>query len=220
MIKQAISHFLSGYVFKSSDVDQIDFVAARCQYLYVAKGCSVFERGDDPKGLYVIVRGQLKLGVTSLQGLEKIINIIGPGDFFGEATLFLERRYPFYAQATIDSEVLLIPKSTFFSQLDEDAYMGRKMLADLSVKTHRMLQDIEMLSLQSSTQRFIGYTQTTAGNALTLPASKTMIASLLNISPETLSRTMAKLHHSGFIELKGKEVRITNLEKLRSYEMN
>jgi len=54
---------------------------------------------------------------------------------------------------------------------------------------------------------------------ITLPASKTTIASLLNLTPETLSRTIAKLQQLGLIEVNGKDVMIIDVKKLRSYDL-
>ena len=46
------------------------------------------------------------------------------------------------------------------------------------------------------------------------------IASLLNLTPETLSRTIAKLQQLGLIEVSGKEITITDLAKLRHYDLS
>ena len=199
--------------------------AEHSQLIDFPKGTSVFNRGDAAVGLYILLEGQLKLGVTSPQGAEKIISIISPGESFGEAILFMERQFPVYAQAILDSQVLLVPKSQIFYMLDNDLLFARKMLAGLSIRMHQLVQDIEMLSLQSCTQRFIGYLlQISAdapdGSKITLPTSKTTIASLLNLTPETLSRTLAKLQQLELIEVSGKDVSITDVKKLRRYDLS
>jgi len=220
-ISQSLSAF---FMFKELSAEQIASIAEHSQLIDYPKGTSVFNRGEAAIGLYILLKGQLKLGVTSPQGSEKIISIVSPGDSFGEAILFLERQFPVYAQATLDSKVLLVPKNLIFSMLDNDTLLARKMLAGLSVRMHQLVQDIEMLSLQSCTQRFIGYLLQISADAsdasnITLPASKTTIASLLNLTPETLSRTMAKLQQQGLIEVNGKDVMITDVKKLRSYDL-
>jgi len=220
-ISQALSEF---FMFKELSAEQITRIAEHSQLIDFPKSTAVFNRGEAALGLYILLEGQLKLGVTSPQGSEKIISIVSPGDSFGEAILFLERQFPVYAQATLDSKVLLVPKSLIFSMLDNDTMFARKMLAGLSVRMHQLVQDIEMLSLQSCTQRFIGYLLQISADAsdasnITLPASKTTIASLLNLTPETLSRTMAKLQQLGLIEVNGKDVMIIDVKKLRSYDL-
>jgi len=212
-------------MFKELASEQIETIALHSQLIQFPKGTSVFNRGDAAVGLYILLDGQLKLGVTSPQGSEKIISIVTPGESFGEAILFLERQFPVYAQATLDSDVLLVPKSLIFSMLDNDPLFSRKMLAGLSIRMHQLVQDIEMLSLQSCTQRFIGYLLQISADApdasnITLPASKSTIASLLNLTPETLSRTLAKLQQLGLIAVNGKDVMITDVKKLHSYELS
>lgn len=81
-----------------------------------------------------------------------------------------------------------------------------------------------MLSLQSCTQRFIGYLLQISADVsdiskITLPARKATIASLLNLTPETLSRTIAKLQQMELIEVRGKDVMITDVKKLRNYDL-
>ena len=222
LISQTLSNF---FMFKELGSEQIETIALHSQLIEFPKGTSVFNRGDAAVGLYILLDGQLKLGVTSPQGTEKIISIVTPGESFGEAILFLERQFPVYAQATLDSGVLLVPKSLIFSMLDNDPLFSRKMLAGLSVRMHQLVQDIEMLSLQSCTQRFIGYLLQISADApdasnITLPASKSTIASLLNLTPETLSRTLAKLQQLGLIEVNGKDVMITDVKKLHSYDLS
>lgn len=221
-ISQTLSEF---FMFRELSSEQIARIAEHSQLIDFPKGTSVFNRGDAAVGLYILLEGQLKLGVTSPQGAEKIISIITPGESFGEAILFMERQFPVYAQAIMDSHVLLVPKSLIFSMLDNDHLFARKMLAGLSIRMHQLVQDIEMLSLQSCTQRFIGYLlQISAdapdGSKITLPTSKTTIASLLNLTPETLSRTLAKLQQLELIEVNGKDVSITDVKKLRKYDLS
>lgn len=123
-------------MFKELSPAQINMITEHSQLIDFSKGTSVFNRGDTAQGLYILLGGQLKLGVTSPQGSEKIISIVSPGESFGEAILFLERQFPVYAQAIMDSQVLLIPKHLIFSMLDNDPMLSRKMLAGLSVRMH------------------------------------------------------------------------------------
>jgi len=226
MNKSFISQTLADFfMFRELATEQIKTIAGHSQLIEFPRGTSVFNRGDAAVGLYILLEGQLKLGVTSPQGTEKIISIVTPGESFGEAILFLERQFPVYAQAILDSQVLLVPKNLIFSMLDHDPLFSRKMLAGLSVRMHQLVQDIEMLSLQSCTQRFIGYLLQISADApdasnITLPASKTTIASLLNLTPETLSRTLAKLQQLELIAVNGKDVMITDVKKLRRYDLS
>lgn len=200
-----------------------DRLVANIKLISLARGDVLFNRGDQSLGFYILKEGQIKLGLSSAQGIEKIIDIVTPGKSFGEAITFLDRPAPVTAQATQQSTVLLIPKKTLFDLLQEDPSVARHMLASLSVRMHHLVNSIESISLLSGTQRLIGYllqlnSLTPESTTVTLNSTKVTIASLLNITPETLSRIMHKLTEAGLIAVYGKEIDILDYEGLRKFE--
>jgi len=222
--KSFIAHRLSEfYMFSELQPAQIQKLANGTRLIDISRGTYLFNRGDKAHGFYLLLDGQVKLGVISPQGDEKIIGLIQPGQSFGEAVLFLERSFPIYAQATLDSKVLLITREAIFDILDNDVTVVRRMLAGISARNRQLVNDIESISLQNSTQRLIGYllqisTDSVNPGRVHLPANKVTIASMLNITPETLSRIMLRLHNAGLIEVNGKEIIITNVDGLRNFE--
>lgn len=222
LIAQRLSEF---YLFSQLQPAQIEQLAAGTRLLDVPRGTTLFSRGDRAHGFYLLLAGQIKLGVISPQGDEKVIGLIQPGHSFGEAVLFLERSFPIYAQATLDSKVLVIARDAIFGILDSDVMVVRRMLAGLSARNHQLINDIESISLQNSAQRLIGYLLQISAESpnparVQLPASKLTIASMLNITPETLSRVMLKLHNAGLIDVNGKEIVITDVAGLRKFELD
>lgn len=219
-----ITQLLFGFfMFRELLTAQVKLIAEHCEVVDAPRNTNIFNRGDPARGLYILLSGQLKLGISSPHGIEKVIKLVSPGESFGEAVLFLEREFPVYAQVTQDARVLLVPKNVIFSLLESDPSVARKMLAGLSMRMHQLVQDIEMLSLQSCTQRFIGYLLQISADApdasnVTLPATKATIASLLNLTPETLSRTMAKLQQQGLIVVHGKKIVIPDVSRLRAFD--
>ncbi len=211
------------YMFSELQPAQIEQLAAGTRMLDAPRGTTLFNRGDRAHGFYLLLEGQIKLGVISPQGDEKVIGLIQPGQSFGEAVLFLERSFPIYAQATLDSKVLLIIRDAIFDILDNDVTVVRRMLAGISARNRQLINDIESISLQNSTQRLIGYllqisTESPNPVRVQLPANKLTIASMLNITPETFSRVMLRLNNAGLIEVNGKEIVITNVAGLRNFE--
>lgn len=211
------------YMFSELQAAQIEQLVSGTRVLDVQRGGTLFNRGDQAHGFYLLLEGQIKLGVISPQGDEKVIGLIQPGQSFGEAVLFLERSFPIYAQATLDSKVLLITRDAIFDILDSDVTVVRRMLAGISARNRQLVNDIESISLQTSTQRLIGYllqisTDSPNPERVQLPANKLTIASMLNITPETLSRVMLRLQNARLIEVNGKEIVITNVAGLRNFE--
>lgn len=212
-------------LFNEMEPAEIELIARGARELRVARGEVLFQRGDPSTGFYLVVHGQIKLALSSPQGVEKVVELIGPGQSFGEAVMFMGRPYPVYSQALMDSLLLHISKTVIFDGIDHDPGLARKMLAGLSLRLHRLIHDVESCTLHSSTQRVITYLvqrgqEIAAGGKdvdISFPANKNIIASSLNITPETFSRILYTLAEAGLIEVKGKDVHIFDLDNLGSY---
>ena len=203
---------------------QIEQVAAACREKRVAKGEMLFQRGDKPRGFFIVVSGQMKLAISSPQGQEKVVEVIGPRHSFGEAVMFMDRPYPVFAEAASDSLVLHIPRQTVAELIEGDQSFAYAMLAGLSIRLHSLVQDVESYSLRSSSQRVIGYLLQLCPPGgegaveVGLPIPKQVIASLLNLTPETFSRILHDLDTAGLIEVRGKQVLIADLRRLREFD--
>ncbi len=212
-------------LFSGLDTGEIARIARGTREIHVAKGDILFHKGDSPTGFYLVVYGQVKLAISSSQGSEKVVDILSQGQTFGEAVMFMERPYMVYAQALKDSQLLLIAKSAILDELEKDPKLGRKMIASLSMRLHHLITDVEAYSLHSGRQRIIGYLlrETTdtddAALTITLPTSKGVIASRLNLTQEHFSRILHELTEAGLIVVEGRRITIPDVPKLRAYDL-
>jgi CRP/FNR family transcriptional regulator, dissimilatory nitrate respiration regulator len=213
-------------LFSELGKQEITRISMGTQLLRVARDTTVFHRGDRCTGFYVVVHGQVKLGFTSTSGNEKVVKIITRGGTFGEAVMFMDRPHIVYAQALCDCLLLHVAKATVFAEISQDPLFARKMLAGISLRLHSLVDDVEAYSLHSGMQRVIGYLlryETGPADAegrieVRLPANKGIIASRLNLTPETFSRILHDLARSNLISINGKTVHILDEEKLRCFE--
>lgn len=211
-------------MFSDMAPEELDRIAAGTNTLHVEKGASIFRTGEPCQGFHAIVFGQVKLGFTSPQGTEKVVEIMRPGQTFGEALMFLEKPYIVNAQALADSMLLHISKAVVFEGIERDPGFARRLLSGLSRRLHGLVADVEAYSLRSSIERVTGYLlrdiPDEAGRdgkpvEVNLSPGKSVIASRLNMSPEHFSRTLHDLSSSGLIEVDGRTIRILDLAKLR-----
>lgn len=222
-----ISAFLANLpLFKELSPEQIERVALGTRAMDLARGELLFHRGDPCEGFHLVAYGQVKLAITSPQGAEKVIEVIGPGMSFGEAVMFLEKPYPVYAQALSDTLLLHVSKDVVFAEIDRNPQFSRQLLGGLSRRLHGLVGDVEAYSLRSGAQRVIGYLLRDVrvlepqGNRgeVTLPIGKGVIASRLNLTPQHFSRILHELTARGLIAVEGRRVLITDLERLRTYD--
>jgi CRP/FNR family transcriptional regulator, dissimilatory nitrate respiration regulator len=210
-------------LFKELAADEIDRLAAGTVELHVPRGEILFNKGDPCVGIHVVLYGQVKLAFVTSAGGEKVVEIIGPGSSFGEALMFMEKPYIVMAQTLADSLLLHVSKSAVFDGIARDPGFAQRMLAGLSRRLHSLVSDVESYSLQSGTQRVIGYLlredtgDDTGPSKVMLPTAKAVVASRLNLTPEHFSRILHDLTEAKLIEVVGREVRITDIAKLRAH---
>jgi CRP-like cAMP-binding protein len=211
-------------MFSEMGAGELDRVAAGTLPVYAEKGESIARAGDPCTGFHVVVYGQVKLGFTSPQGVEKVIEIIRPGQSFGEALMFLDKPYIVFAEALADSMLLHVAKRVVFEELERDPAFARRMLSGLSRRLHGLVRDVEAYTLRSGSERVIGYLLADVpdgadGNGapveVNLSPGKSVIASRLNMTPEHFSRILHDLQQGGLIEVNGRTVRIPSLARLR-----
>ena len=204
-----------------SDTD-IERVSRYTRDRHVARGEVLFQRGDQAHGFYFVVSGQVKLAFSSPQGTEKVVEIVGPMQSFGEAVMFMNKPYPVFAEALAETALIHVGQAVVGDLIDQDSSFARKLLAGMSIRLHSLIQDVETYSLRSSTQRVVDYLLHTAGDTspceLDLPTSKQVIASLLNLTPETLSRIFHDLSKAGLISVHGKHITLHDPGKLARYQ--
>ena len=214
-------------LFQELAPEQIAALETACRERRLSKSEMLFQKGDTPKGFFVVVFGQIKLAFPSSQGNEKVVQILGPRQSFGEAIMFLNRPSPVFAEGLMDSLLLHIASAPVFELLKSDPLFARRMLAGLSLRLHSLVHDVETYSLRSSTQRVVGYllqhcpqNEACEGSLdISLPTSKQVIASRLNLTPETLSRIFHDLSNNGLIEVSGKKITINDVARLREFDL-
>ena len=215
-------------LFQELTPEQLKLLEPACRERRLSKGAMLFQKGDPAKGFFVVVFGQVKLAFPSAQGNEKVVQIVGPRQSFGEAVMFLDLPCPVFAEALVDSLLLHIGNTPVFELLETDPLFARRMLAGLSMRLHSLVQDVETYSLRSSAQRVVGYLlqHCPQGDAecegtfdISLPTSKQVIASRLNLTPETLSRIFHDLTANGLIAVSGKQITIIDAKRLREFDL-
>ena len=212
-------------MFRTAQAAELDVIAAGSRIINIAKGNPLFHQGDPCTGFHLVLSGGIRLAFTSPDGREHTAKIAVAGDHFAEAVMFLGQPYPLNAFAMQDAEVLFIGKDAVDTCLKQNPDFSRILIANLSIQLHQFANKIATLTLHNATQRVIGYLlryiekgeQTENGVRFKLPASKHVIASHLNISPETLSRTLRQLEDMGLMRVDGKKISIPDIEKFRNF---
>lgn len=199
-------------------------IAQGARVVRCPRGASVFHQGECCTGVYLVAIGHVKVYLTSVQGAEKVVDIVQPGECFGEAMMFLEQPYPVSAEALTPCCLLHVSKAAVLAEMARDPASVREVLVSLARRTQGLLQDVEAYSLQTGRQRVVAYllsrvapeAQVDEAVMVVLPVSKQVIASRLNLTQEHFSRTLHELDAAGLIRLAGRRLAIPCVAGLRA----
>ena len=197
----------------------LDRFVERVRIVQLSRNEIIFHQGQGVHSLYSVMSGQIKLVVTAPTGAAKVVEIVGPDRSFGEALMFLERPSPVSAQAVVKTEVVEISSELIFSAMEESKGVCRALLGGLSYRLHHLVSDLESCCLQNSTERVARFIADELGDdprkvSFTFPANKNVIASQLNLAPESFSRVLHQLSAKKIIEVHGRELTVLDRKRL------
>lgn len=206
-------------LFSGLGQEELQLLLADAWIQSFARNAVLFLQDDPASRFYVIIDGWVKLFRTSEDGDESVIAVFGSGDSFAEAAIFDSAVYPVSAAVVDDSRLLVVPAKPFLAQLSQHGEYALNIMASMSRHLHRLIYQVEQLTLKSSTERVAEFLvrlcpETEGAANVRLPLDKALIAGRLGMQPETLSRSLAKLRRFG-VESKGSEVTIPDITALR-----
>ena len=188
-------------------------------------GQSLFRQGTACPGLHLVASGRIKLSIQAEHGSERVIDLVGPGESLGELALLMSQPYMMSAEAVADSSIVQLAADAVFDQIQHNRKFLRSLLREVCVRLNRRNRDLESHLLLNGTQRVIGYLLSQlprdevggAADTITLPAKKSIIASRLNVTQEHFSRVLRDIQTAGLIEVSGREIRLTDVARLRDF---
>jgi CRP-like cAMP-binding protein len=181
----------------------------------------LFDRGQPAKHFYIVLEGQVNLVLYSKAGEEKIVDILGPGQSFAEAVMFMSGPlYPVSAVAAGASRIARFSSAEYVGLLRESPETCLRMLGHLSQRLHMRIREIEYLTLDSATHRLVRLLEgrVPAGSdgphEIQLQESRQEIASRLSMKPETLSRILRTLADAGVVIVQGRTLQVPSRARL------
>lgn len=190
----------------------------RCQVLRFGAGSSVFDEGQPARTFYLVQSGLVKIFKLNPKGQEQILAVLSKGNTFAEAAVFMGGRYPASCQCLEDSELISVERDAILNVLSHDPELALRMMAGMALKLRRLVSMVEDLTLRDARGRLARYLTGLKGEngTLRLPTQQTVLARLLGLTGETLSRTFKALRDEGILgPPKGRQVQVLDPNGLR-----
>jgi CRP/FNR family transcriptional regulator, dissimilatory nitrate respiration regulator len=209
------------YLFSGLRDDEYLEAVAHASTLVLTPGQILFNQGDSAEAFYWVAEGVVRLFRASPQGDEKVIDLVGPNRFFAEAVLFMGSRYPVNASAQSQARLIAFDGRSFREWLAGDVNRCFRLLAAMSARMHKLVNEIDRLTLMKGADRLLQYLldhsdpDETGRHKVELEAPKQVIASRIGVKPETFSRLLHKLIDVGCVEADGDTLYIRDPEAMR-----
>jgi CRP-like cAMP-binding protein len=187
------------------------------------KGQSLFKEGDDGDNLYVVSNGKVKLGTKSPDGRENLLMILGPGDMFGELSLFDSGPRTATATAVTDSKLLTLGQEKVIPWVKEYPEVSLQLLARLASRLRRTNEVVGDLVFSDVPGRVakalidLGVKfgeKRSEGLFVNHDLTQEELAQLVGASRETVNKALADFAQRGWLRLEARSVMILDYERV------
>jgi CRP-like cAMP-binding protein len=183
-----------------------------------SKGQNIVAEGDNEPILLFVSAGVVKIFKTSSEGKEQIIDILKPGESFGDINVFNFASSPYSAQALgITTDILWIHRDDLLPFLERNWKAALNALRSLAVQANSLLILVEDLSFKNVTGRVakILLQNTTPGPEGFQRLTQYEMAAMAGTAREVVGRSLKSLEEVGAIGLDRHKIIIKNKEYLR-----
>jgi CRP-like cAMP-binding protein len=187
---------------------ELEALAACLRPRQYRRGGPIFFQGDPGTGFYIIQSGRVKIALTSPDGREVVLTLLGPNDFFGDLALLDGEPRSADALALDDCSLLLLTRDDFLKFLDTRPRVSRELLAVLSRRLRRNAQLIQDAAFQDISGRLARLLLTLAeqhgqpgaeGVLIGARLTQSELAAMVAATRESVNKALRGLERQGLV---------------------
>ncbi len=203
--------------FADAHPDALRRVASAGTELHLIRGDVLFNEGDPPESLYLVLRGRIAIALANpIDRRESVVALMETNDLFGEMGMLDDGPRSAMARALEPTTVLAIPYQPIFEMFDENPKLlwnVTRLLAQRIRVTDEALADSVFLDVTGRTaKRLLELADGT--DEFTLPVTQEELAGMVGASRERVNKAIASFIRLGWLEQHDRTYRITQRERL------
>lgn len=202
--------------------DELAKLARRSEILFCKRNSTLFSVDEQGKNIYLVKQGKVKLAKTSASGHEIILDILGPGELFGELSL-VDENISFYSAVAVDDlQVYVIPRSIFKILLQSHPDLALKVLKLACMRRHELEMRLEDLIFQPLANRLAltllwqvrRHGVQEIDGSISLQLTQNDLAHLVGASRESVADRLAKFKKAGLLRTAYRAIQLIDTEGL------
>ncbi|HSK26127.1 MAG TPA: Crp/Fnr family transcriptional regulator [Jiangellales bacterium] len=214
----------SAPLFRELDDEAAAALRASMMEVRLGRGEVLFHEGDTGDRVFVVIEGKVKLGRTSSDGRENLLAILGPGQMFGELSLFDPGPRSATVTAVTDTVLLSLANEDMLTWLTGRPEVARGLLLQLGQRLRRSNDTLADLvfsdvpgrvakALLDLSMRF--GVPSEEGVRVVHDLTQEELAQLVGASRETVNKALADFAGRGWLRLEQRSVVLLDVERLR-----
>jgi CRP/FNR family cyclic AMP-dependent transcriptional regulator len=211
-------------LFEALDSDDAEALLTQMSPVRMERGDILFREGESGDSLYVIREGKIKLGRSSSDGRENLVAILGPGEMFGELSLFDPGPRTMTATAVAETQLMGLGNDSLTGLLTGRPEVAKALLAALAKRLRRTNEHLADLvftdvpgrvakALLDLAERFGRPVDN--GVMVSHDLTQEELAQLVGASRETVNKALADFATRGWLKLEARAVLLLDVDRLR-----
>jgi CRP/FNR family transcriptional regulator, cyclic AMP receptor protein len=210
-------------MFAALDDAEAAALRATMHAVKLRRGEVLFREGDIGDELYVVMDGKVKMGRTSTDGRENLLSVLGPGQMFGELSLFDPGPRSSTVTAVTDAELLALGQDQLLNWLTGRPEVARGLLLQLASRLRGLNDQVADLVFSDVPGR-VAKALLDLARRFGKPSDGSVhvhhdltqeeLAQLVGASRETVNKALADFVHRGWIRLEQRAVVILDVDRL------
>ena len=210
-------------LFSALDAEAAAALRASMAEMRVQRGGIIFAEGEAGERMYVVLDGKVKLGQTSPDGRESLLAVLGPGEVFGELSLFDPGPRTATATAVTDTVVVGLGHADLRPWLTGRPEVAESLLQALAQRLRRTNEALSDLVFSDVPGRVAKQLLDLAdkfgqpgpdGVLVHHDLTQEELAQLVGASRETVNKALADFTQRGWVEVDQRQVLLIDMERL------
>lgn len=202
-------------IFRDLEPEALDQLCRYAKLTTLKRGATICSKGDPGNSLFAVVSGTVKISISSPEGRNAILNLIGPGEVFGDIAVLDGQPRSADATANTNCEIYVIDRRDFLPFVRSQPALAMKLIELLCARLRRTSDQVEQVILQDLPGRLasalLGLTEKhkSEPNGRTIAITQQEISEMVGMTRESINkqlrawaaRNWVRLEHGAIVVL-------------------